>query len=300
MTANFGPDLHDLRCFLRVVQEGGFSAAAKALGLPKATVSRRVAQLERQLGAQLLVRTTRSVRTTELGSEYARRAAQALLALDEAQAAIAETEAGLRGRLRVTASVEYGVTALTPVIAEYCRRHPAMEVELDLTGRRADLVFEGWDLAVRVGPLPDSTLQARLIDSLHHALYASPVFLAAAGRLDYVHELERLPALSFTGVSAEPYWTLTDGAQTLRLAIRPRLAVNSHWSLRAAAEAGLGVALMSTAIAAEAEARGALTRLFPSWRSPEIPVHAVYPSQRHLAPKLRTFVDLLIEMRAAT
>jgi DNA-binding transcriptional LysR family regulator len=289
------PGFDALRCFLAVVREGSFSGAAAALGLPKATVSRRVAELEQTLGTQLLVRTTRSVRVTEPGRDYAQHAASALAALDEATQRIrADADrATPRGRLRVTASVEYGVAVLSPLLAEFVASQPALELDLELTGRQVDLVYEGFDLALRVGPLPDSTLAARRLGTLRYGLYASPAHLAAAGAPRYVHELAERPTLQFVGAGPEPVWRLTDGAQVLSLPIAPTLRSNNHWVLRDAALAGLGVAFCAELAAEPEVAAGRLVRLFPAFGAPEIPVHAVFPSQRFLAPKLRACIDFL-------
>lgn len=289
------PGMEALRCYLAVVREGSFSAAAKALDLPKATVSRRVAELERRLGTQLLVRTTRSVRVTEPGRDYAQHAAAALAALDDATARVrADADrATPRGRLRVTASVEFGVAVLSPLLAEFVAGQPLIELDLELTGRQVDLVYEGFDLALRVGPLPDSTLAARRLGTLEYGLYASPAYLATAGTPRYVHELGERPALQFVGAGSDPVWRLTDGAQELRVDIAPRLRSNNHWVLRDAALAGLGVAFCAELVAGPEVAAGRLVRLFPAFGAPEIPVHAVFPSQRFLAPKVRACVDFL-------
>lgn len=295
------PGFEAIRCYLAVVREGSFSAAAKALGLPKATVSRRIAELERRLGTQLLVRTTRSVRVTEPGREYAQQASAALAALDDATARIRDDadQATPRGRLRVTASVEYGVSVLSPLLAEFVAAHPELELDLELTGRQVDLVYEGFDLALRVGPLPDSTLAARRLGQVDYGLFASPDYLGQAGTPRYVHELAERPALQFTGAGAEPVWRLTDGAQELRVAIAPRLRSNNHWVLRDAAVAGLGVAFCAVLVAGPEVAAGRLVRLFPAFGAPELPVHAVFPSQRFLAPKVRACIDFLSARLAA-
>jgi LysR family transcriptional regulator for bpeEF and oprC len=289
------PGLEELRCFLAVVRSGSFSGAAKGLALPKATVSRRVAELERRLATLLLERTTRSVRLTDAGRDYAEHAAAALAALDDATARI-HPKAGPvtpRGRLRVTAPIEYGVCVLSPLLADFVAAEPRIELDLDLTGRQVDLVHEGFDLALRVGSVPDSTLTATRLGRIAYGLYASPAYLAAQGAPGYVHELAERPALQFTGSDAAPLWQLTDGRQEMRVPIAPRLRSNSHWVLRDAALAGLGVAFCAELVAEPEVAAGRLTRLFPEFGAPEIPVHAVFPSQRFLAPKVRACLDFL-------
>jgi LysR family transcriptional regulator for bpeEF and oprC len=279
------PGLEELRCFLAVVRMGSFSAAAKRLALPKATVSRRVAELERRLATTLLERTTRSVRLTDAGRDYAEHAAAALAALDDATARI-HPQAGPvtpRGRLRVTAPIEYGVCVLSPLLAEFVAAEPRIELDLDLTSRQVD----------RVGPSSDPTLTTLRLRRVAFGLYASPAYLAANGAPGYVHELADRPALQFTGADPASLWQLTDGHQELRVPIAPRLRSNSHWVLRDAALAGLGVAFCAELVAEPEVAAGRLTRLFPEFGAPEIPVHAVFPSQRFLAPKVRACLDFL-------
>ena len=280
---------------MSVVREGSFSGAARALSLPKATVSRRVAELERRLSIQLLERTTRSVRLTDAGRDYAQHAAAALAALDDATARI-HPDAGRvspRGRIRVTAPIEYGVEVLSPLLAEWVAREPRIELDLELTSRQVDLAHEGFDLALRLGPLPEVGLDARRLGEMKQGLYASPAYLEAAGMPRYVHELAERATLQHQGPDAEASWQLTDGSQVLRVAITPRLRSNSHWVLRDAALAGLGIALCAELAAEPEVTAGRLRRLFPAFGAPAIPVHAVVPSQRFLAPKVRACLDFL-------
>lgn len=299
MEQRSSPNLDDIRAFLRIAQDASFSKAAKHLDVPKATLSRRVAQLERDLGVQLLVRTTRSVQVTEAGRAFLPEAAAVLAALEDATAKVREAAGTPRGRLRITASVEFGVAVLSPLLAEFAGTQPEVDLEVELTSRKVDLVYEGFDLAVRVGPLPDSTLAARRLGTLRYGLYASPAWLAAHGRPRYAHELGEHPALQFVGAQAAPRWTLWDGARTLEVPIRPRVRANNHWVLRDAAVAGLGIAFCAALVAEPEVAAGRLERLLPEWGAVEIPVHAVFPSQRFLAPKVRACIDFLVARLAA-
>lgn len=293
------PALDDLRAFLRIAQDGSYSKAAQSLGVPKATLSRRVAQLERDLGVQLLVRTTRSVQVTEAGRAFMPEAAAVLTALEDASAKVREAGGVPRGRLRLTASVEFGATVLSPLLAEFAREQPAIDLEVELTARKVDLVYEGFDLAVRVGPLPDSTLAARRLGTLRYGLYASPDYLRRHGRPAYAHELADHPALQFVGADAAPRWVLVDGAQRVEVPIRPRVRANNHWVLRDAAVAGLGIAFCAELAAGPEVASGRLERLLPAFGAVEIPVHAVFPSQRFLAPRVRACLDFLVARLAA-
>lgn len=280
-----GPDLTDLRCFLKVAEVGSFSGAALALGLPKATLSRRVAALERRLGTQLLVRTTRSVRCTAAGADYARRAGPALAALLEAESGLIPEPVGLRGSLRIHAPRDYGETVLAPRLAAFQHQHPALELEL-LTGEEGGGAAP--DLRVAVdGPAGADRAE---IDRIHAGLYASPDFIRGLGRLDYAHELDGVAGLSADGASA---WSLTDGAGTLHLSVRPVLRTDSARVVCAAAAAGLGVALLPTFLAADAVAQGRVQRLFAAWHSPERAVHAVWTGREGPSPKVRALLDHL-------
>lgn len=292
------PQLDDLRAFLRIAQEGSFSKAARMLDVPKATLSRRVAQLERDLGVQLLVRTTRTVQVTEAGRAFMPDASAALTALEDAAARVRDAGGVPRGRLRLTSSVEFGVAVLSPLLAEFAAAEPQVELEVELTGRRVDLVYEGIDLALRIGPLPDSSLAARRLGTLRYGLYASPAYLARRDPPRYAHDLAEHPALQFVGADPQPRWTLFDGAQLLEVPIRPRVRANNHWVLRDAALAGLGIAFCATLVAESEVASGRLVRVLPEWGAREIPVHAVFPAQRFLSPKVRACVDFLVRRLA--
>lgn len=288
------PSLEDLQAFVQIARESSFSRAAAALGVPKATLSRRMAQLEQGLGVALLARTTRSVQVTEAGRAFLPEAAAVLAALEDASAKVREAGGVPRGRLRIVAPVEFGSTVLSPLLAEFAAAQPAIELEVELTPRVADLAYEGFDLALRVGPLTEAALGARRLGTLRFGLYASPVYLARHGRPRYAHELAEHPALQWVGADPSPRWTLSDGAQTLEVPIRPRVRADSHRVLCDAAVAGLGVAFCATFVAEPEVAAGRLERLLPSFGAVEIPVHAVFPSPRFLAPKVRACVDFLV------
>lgn len=287
------PALEDLQAFVRIAHDLSFSKAAAALGVPKATLSRRVAQLERALGVPLLIRTTRSVQVTEAGRAFLPEATAVLAALEDATTRVREEGGVPRGRLRVAAPVEYGAAVLSPLLAEFAVAHPEVELAVELTRRTVDLAYEGFDLAVRLGPVTDPALAARRLGTLRQGLYASPAYLARHGRPRYAHELAEHPALQLVGADGSPSWTLTDGAQTLEVPIRPRVRANDHRVLCDAAIAGLGVALCATLVAEPAVAAGRLERLLPPFGAVEIPVHAVFSSPRVLAPKVRACVDFL-------
>lgn len=289
-------DLNETLIFTRVVQAGSFTAAARALRLPKSSVSRKVAQLEERLGARLLQRTTRKLGLTDEGRGYFERAARLIAALEEADAAVAERDAEPRGLLRLTAPLSFGM--LGPVLAAYLQRHPHVQVEVTCTDRRVDLVDEGFDLAVRAGPLADSTLIARRLGEIRNLLVASPAFVRRHGAPKSPEALAELPCIAFGSSPTPNLWRLESGDRKIEVKVQPRLTVNVFELMHEAAQAGLGVAMMPDYLCAEDLAKGRLQQVLPRWSSARIVVHAVYPSTRQLSPRVTAFVELLREKLA--
>lgn len=285
-------DLPALQAFVKVVQTGSFTRAADALRTHKAHLSRQVSQLERELGARLLERSTRAISLTEVGRDFYERAQGVLAAVDDARLAVQQAQRAPSGTLRLTCGVEFGMLAVSGWINRYLREYPPMKVDVDMTARVVDVVHEGFDLAIRLGPLPDSTLTARRLGTLHYGLYAAPGYLAA-------HAPPRAPAdlvghelLVFSAGPQRPVWQLTQGGETQRIALRPRLRASNTFAVRDAAAAGLGIAALPALVGEPLVASGQLVRVLTDWALPQIPVHAVYASARFLSPKVRAFVDL--------
>ncbi len=275
----------DMVLFAAVVREGGFTRAARQLGVTKQTVSERVAKLEERLGVRLLERSTRRLRVTDSGAVYYERCAAIAAQIDEANSEVLDRQAEPMGLLRVSAPVLYGRYFLTPVITETLARHPKMRLEVVLADRRVDLIEEGFDLAVRIGALDDSALSAKKLGEGYVYLVASPRLLAAR-RAPTPETLRDLPAVGFRAREA---WTI-GGVQTK---IEPALVVNDHAVACEAAIAGVGAALLPSLVCREAVLDGRLQILFgpePAMRSP---VYAVFPSRRYLPPKVRVFLEAL-------
>lgn len=287
-------DLESLSLFCLVVQEGSFTRAARKASGSKATLSRKIAILEQSLGVQLLVRTTRSLTPTEIGRDFYSRSLGLLHANDEALSSVTQTKGIPSGLLRVTAGVEFGTEFISPLLNQYLERYPQVQGELDLTGRFVDLVHEGFDIGIRLGQLDDSTLSSRKLGSLSYGLYASPQYLSR-NRIQRIDVLKNMPALIFNRPGHHSEWTLVKEGTERTVKMKPKLLANNHWSLRSAAIAGLGIAFSPTLLMREEVRAKRLVHVLPEWSSPEIPVYAVFPSQRYLAPKVRHFVDYLAE-----
>lgn len=283
----------DLLLFTRVVDHGGFGAAARATGVPQATLSRRVAALEERVGARLLQRTTRRASLTPAGRRYhehGRRIAEEVAA---AQAAAAQLRAEPGGPLRITAPVVLGQSFLGTILAEFTRLYPAVVATVDLTGRRVDLIEEGYDVALRAGVLPSSTLVARRLGVGKAGLYASPEYLAAHGEPDEPHALAGRRTLHNRSGEGAVVWRLdASGGRAEEVALTPAVRSNDVAVLADLALAGAGIARLPTFAAAAHVRLGRLRPVLPDWTAERVELHAVYPSHKGLAPAVRAFVDL--------
>ena len=289
-------NLDAMQAFAKVVQTGSFTRAAEALHTHKAHLSRVISQLERDLGARLLERTTRSLSLTEVGREFHERSAAILAAVDDARLAVAESQGAPRGTLRLTCGVEFGMLAVSGWINRYLARHPQMRVDAEITGRLVDVVHEGFDLAIRVGTLPDSTLTARRLGTLTYALFAAPGYLKLRGTPRSPDDLAQHELLVFTPARGASAWSLIRQGQTHRIPLRQaRIRASSSFAVRDAAAAGLGIALLPHLIADPLVADGTLRPVLKGWSSPDMPVNAVFASARFLAPKVRAFIELAHE-----
>jgi DNA-binding transcriptional LysR family regulator len=284
-------DLNQMLLFVRVVQAGSFSAAARAVGVPKSTLSRKVSELEERLGARLLQRTTRTLAVTDAGRIYFDHAARVVAEAYQAERAVTQMQAAPRGLLRVTAPMSFSM--LAPIVSEYVRTYPDVELELVCTDRRVDLVDDGFDLAIRAGPLSDSTLVARPLDALTRILVAAPSYCKEQGVPKTPPDLQRHACIVF-GAGPDPaLWALQSKAERLEVRVTPRLTVNDLEILRTGMLDGLGIAWVPAFICADDVRAGRLRHILPAWGSEEIPLHAVYPTARHLSPKVSAFLDLL-------
>ena len=284
-------DLNEAAVFVKVVQVGSFSAAARLLGLPTSTVSTRVARLEARLGVMLLQRTTRRLHLTDAGALYYEHAAPGLGHLLDAEAAVTATAGEPRGLLRVTAPADIGDHLLTGIIRGMRQRFPKVGVDLLLMDRYVDLVAEGIDVAIRAGHLKDSTLIARAAGTARWAAFASPGYLESAPPLEAPQALRHHCCLQFTSLGRDS-WTLTNAGGSVTVPMGGQVLVNDIGVIRSMAIAGEGIALLPGYLCRPECDEGRLVRVLPEWHGKADPIHIVYPRQRFLPPKLRAFVDL--------
>lgn len=283
-------DLNEVLVFTQVVRTGSFTAAAKALGMQKSSVSRKVTDLEERLGVRLLQRTTRTLRLTEEGQLYYEQCTRGLAELEEAELRVTGSRSSPRGVLRVTAPLSFGF--LGGAVAEYLEKNTEVQLELSCTDRVVDLVEEGYDVAIRAGHLADSSLIARRVGGLPRILVASPRYLKRRGTPKTPAELSRHSCIAF-GPRLKTVWSLRSEDDQADVPIDARLAVNDFELIREAASAGLGITLIAGPFCAEALAKRELQQVLPAWSSPVMPVHTVYPSSRHLSSKVKRFVEVL-------
>jgi DNA-binding transcriptional LysR family regulator len=272
-------DLNRITVFSRVVEAGSFTAAAGVLGVQKSSVSRSVAALEEELGIRLLQRTTRKLSLTDAGRAYYDRARDALASLDEARQAASSLGTEPRGVVRVTAPVDL-VGDLGAVTSEFLGAHPAVRVEMFLTARFVDLVKEGFDLAVRAGPLTDSSLLARKLPDVEHALFAAPAYLARAGRPRRVEDLARHECVLHRAGGGTARWRLTGPHGVEEVTVQGRVDTDEFAFVRAVVVAGFGIALAPVTLCGPLAKRGELERVLPRYGRPAAPVHIVWPSRQ--------------------
>lgn len=284
-----------MRVFRRVVDLGGFSAAARDLGLSTAAVSKQVAALEGRLGARLLNRTTRRLSPTEIGAAYHARAATILDAVDEAEQAVSRLAEAPRGLLRVSAPMSYGVRRLSGLLPALVTQCPELRLDLVLNDRRIDLVEEGFDAAVRIGDMADTSLVSRRLAGMRRVWVASPGHLAREGVPQHPAELAARPCLVYTQPGADEGWPFREGGDLRRVRVSGPLQSNNGDVLAEAAAAGAGIAMLPLFIAEDLLAARRLVTVLDAWEPPPVGIHAVFPHARLLSPKVRVLVDFLAE-----
>ena len=282
----------DLRVLVAVVSAGGFAAGADRLGVAKSAVSRRIRELEDRLGARLFDRTTRRVQLTEAGREFHDRAVELLAGLEQAEEAASSASGELKGRIRVAAPVSLTTHCLAPAVGRFLERHPAVSLSIDTDDRMVDLVRDGFDLAIRIARLPDSSLVARRLVTIRHACVASPALLARLGTPQKPEDLSRFPGVTYSNVEPAYYWRFADDVVP---SVTSRIDLANGDAIREAAIAGLGVAVLPTFIAHDALRRGALSIVLAQHMRSPIAMYALHPSMRNQTARARAFIDFLVD-----
>lgn len=292
-------NLNRIVVFVAVVEAGSFTAAATRLGMVKTMVSTHIKRLEAEVGANLLVRTTRRIALTDAGEAFYEASRVLIRDAEAAVQAAGEDTTALRGTLRVTAPVDYAATILAPLLVRMRETHPELRVEL-LTGDRLfDLVAEGIDVAIRVGNLSDSRLRAVRVDSFVHWLVAAPAWLGDR-RPKRPEDVARFPLVAMSALLRPSTWTFTNAKGATRtITFESMISANIALVVKSAVMAGAGVMMMPDFAVADDVAAGRLVRLLPGWQLPGGGIHAVFPASRFMPQRARAFIDLLREYLAA-
>jgi len=292
----------DILTFVRVMESGSITAAAERLNLSKSVISKRITDLEAALGVELFQRSTRQIRPTENGDAFYERMVPLINEINHtAESLSAERISSLRGQLRITTPMSFGAMYLGPVIAEFARRHPDLELAIDYEDRLVDLVQGGYDIGIRIGHLRDSSLRARKLCECPRVVVCSPSYIEAHGQPKTVAELADHQCIDYAYVHANRLWQFeaaAKGGPPVSVSMRSRIVINNGGALRDMAIAGLGIVSLPLFLAADALRQGALVQILPGYRQPPYTISAIYPPTQHVSTKVRAFIDFLIEFFA--
>lgn len=287
--------LENMESFVRVVETGGISAAAYKLNIAKSAVSRRLKELETHLGVELFHRTTRKMNLTDIGRSYYQDCVRILDEILETELMTTQAHGTLKGSLRVALPSSFGLMHIGPAINDFLKDHPQIEIDLDFNDREVDLMQEGFDLAIRIAKLPDSSLIARRFAPIQSVICASPTYVERMGLPKSPEELINHQCLVYTLIRDFEYWHLIDSKnQKMKIKLQPFIKASTGEYLRDAAVEGHGIALLPTFIAYREIKDGSLITLFDEYQFPQLNAYAIYPQTRHLSQRVRTFVDFLV------
>ncbi|HXH31364.1 MAG TPA: LysR family transcriptional regulator [Bacteriovoracaceae bacterium] len=286
-------EIESIRIFVKVVGLGSYSKAALLLKLPKSTVSRTISRLEADCGTKLLLRTTRSLTLTSSGKAFYESCILPVQALEEAKKSLYGSDSILSGKIRLTASEDFGIHIISPAIGKLSKLHPSLDFEMYYTDKLVDLVKEGFDLAVRIGKLQTSSFKAKKLGEITMIAVATKEFLKAAGGIKEPAELGGLSCLCFSNSSAQLKWTFKRPNRTVSVGIQPRIVANQMTSLMNLALTGAGVALVPQFLCNDDLSAGRLVRVLPDWRGDSMPVSIVSPLGTASSVRLRLLSDYL-------
>ncbi|MER2508034.1 LysR family transcriptional regulator [Amaricoccus sp.] len=288
--------LTEMEAFVQVVDHGGFTEAARKMGLSKSAVSKHVSALESRLAVRLLNRTTRRVSPTEVGLAYYDRARTVLTDASEADSMVTAMQATPKGSLRISVPVSFGINQLSAAVAKFLLAYPEVDIQMVLDDRFVELIAEGYDMAIRVGVLEDSSLKARKLAETTRILVAAPDYLARMGTPVTFDDLHEHQLLHYTHLATGNFWRLRGpSGEERQIRVGGRLTANNGDSLMRAAEAGIGIALLPSFVLGDALASGRLIEVLAERAGDTIGIYALYPEGKFTQPKLRAFIDFLAE-----
>lgn len=287
-------DLNDMMVFATVVSSGSFTAAAEEFGLPKSNISRKVTRLEDRLGIKLLERSTRSQHLTEIGQVYFEYCQRIMDEIQGAEESVEGLMSAPRGTLKICASITVGQCLLSHYLAPFKKAYPEVHLDIHLTNRRVDLIEEGFDAAIRVGTLEDSSLIAKRLCKRELFLFASPDYLATSNiPLAEPSDLKQHDCLFMSATNPKPQWHLKSGKESQTIIIAPTIRCDNFTVLRQLAIDGAGITKLPSYICEKAVKDGKLVRVLDQWISESVDIYALYPSHKGATPKLRVFLDYL-------
>lgn len=287
--------LEELEAYVAVVDNQGFGKAGEKLGIAKSMVSRRVTELERRLGVQLLQRTTRRQALTDAGREFYQRATQILTDLNEAEQFVADSHSQISGRIRLALPLGFGVGQLAAPVSDFLAAHPEIKIDIDLNDRQVNLIEENIDLAIRIGELEDSSLVARRLARVHFAICASPDYLARHGEPQHPAELVDHEVLVYSNVAAGRQWSYSEDGRKINPRVKYRLGANNGEFLAAVACHGIAIVSGPVAFLQKHIDNRELVPILQQYVRPEVGMYAVYPPGRLVSRRVRVFSDALYE-----
>jgi len=283
----------EMRVFTAVVDAASFVGAGDALNMSKAAVSRHVSDLEQRLGVRLMHRTTRKLSLTSEGEAFLARSREILASIEASEAELSTRSVTASGLLKISVPVSFGIRHLAPLWSEFLSAHPQVTLDVQLADRVIDLVDEGFDLAVRIARLPDSSLISRQLASTRLVLCAAPSYLQRRGTPAHPRELAQHDVMGYSLMAMGDQWQFTGPDGPVSAKVRPRMWTNNGDSCVAASLAGAGIQLQPTFLIDQELASGQLVEILPQFRSAELGIYAVYPSRKFVLPKVRVLVDFL-------
>lgn len=288
--------LEGLAAFVQVVDSGGFSAAAREMGLSTSFISKQITRLENRLGSRLLNRTTRKISLTDVGRIYFERSKQIILDAEDAERSIHSLSGTPRGHLKISAAVSFGHAYLTSVLPSFMSNFPDIQLEIELSDRFVDVVAEGFDVVIRVGDLADSSLISRRITQTKGTIVASPGYLKKQGYPKHPSELTEHDCISYSYAKSPNYWEFSESdSKVFGVKISPRLSCNSAEMEMALVLAGSGITRLPLYICEKQIAKGELIEILSGYEKTSMGIYAIYPHRLHLSAKVRAFIDFLAE-----
>ncbi len=289
-------NLTDIAVFVQVVESGSFTDAAEHLGLSRSVISKYITRLEERLGARLLNRTTRRLSLTEAGQTFFTHSRQGLQAIEVAEAEVTQLQRTPRGMLKLNTPMSFGIQHIAPILPDFLGRYPELSVDMKLDDRQVDLIEAGFDLAIRIADLPDSSLIARRLGPCRHVVCASPQYIEQHGAPHTPDDLRQHNVLTYRYQDSPNEWRfLTPDRRYAAVPVTGSLQMNNSLAIREAVLSGAGITLTPSFIVGEDIKSGKLHQLLPEYRAQEVSIYAVYPERRHLLPKVQAFIDFMKE-----